>query len=261
MWNSLVLLSLNRMWSCLIPCTASCWSFSCVSDLSSCKRLWNLLALLWVLYLNVCCRKVLISSIVIGLADLLHSIVVRHVKGFMRVDSSLWVSLSGNSTTMLVVEYSRAIRIVRLWVKATLPWVVSTMFKIDLWKFCSCSVITCWTMAGALSRMSRYSRHVSRTHVVDGVESVRTFACIKRSVHPLLSSFRSSRILKWRIVGSCGNSRVIQIETIWLLQIDSKTRVQLIIWESLVRKSHCWVVLINLLCCNLMRIHVETGWY
>ena len=220
--NCLILL-LDRVWSRCISCASCSWSFRCVSDLTSCKRLWYLLSLLWVLDFNVCCWQSLFTCVVVRFANLLHSVIMWHVKSFVRVDSTLrvWVPLSATYGIVLIIKYCRAIRIVCLRNETRLPWVVPAMFQIDFWQFWLIALITrSRTMTWALCRVRWNCRHVRRAHIVDGVESIRTFTCIKWSVHPLLRCFWSDcSVLQRRSIGSLRNSWVIQIEIIypWLL--------------------------------------------
>ena len=209
---------LDCMWCLSVSGTTRGRSFCCIFDLSSSKWLCNLLSFFLALNFNISCRKSLVTSIVVSFANLLHPIVVGHVEGLMWVDSSLRITLF--PYWMLIIEQSWAVRIVRLRVETALPWVVLTrMFKIDFRKFCRS--VVCWTVPRALRGVCRYCWHISWTNIINRVEGICTFTCIKWCVHPLFRCLwrDSCRILKWVCVGTClWDSRVIQIElSSWLL--------------------------------------------
>ena len=60
---------------------------------------------------------------------------MRHVQSLVGADPALRVGLSANSRAVLVVENSRAIRVVCLRVEAALPRVAAPMLEIDLREF------------------------------------------------------------------------------------------------------------------------------
>lgn len=57
---------------------------------------------------------------------------MRHVQSLVGADTALRVGLSADSRAVLVVENSRAIRVVCLRVEAALPRVAAPVLEIDL---------------------------------------------------------------------------------------------------------------------------------
>ena len=57
---------------------------------------------------------------------------MRHVQSLVGADTALRVGLSADSRAVLVVENSRAVRVVCLGVEAALPRVAAPVLEIDL---------------------------------------------------------------------------------------------------------------------------------
>ena len=182
---------------------------------------------------------------------------MRHVQSLVGADPALRVGLPANSRAVLVVENSRAIRVVCLRVEAALPRVAAPMLEIDLREL---GVVAVALRVGrALSRVGGDRRHVGRADVVDRVQGVRALARIERRIHPLLRSLGGTSCV---CVGSSWYAGVIQIEildTRLLLHVDAETGVQPIAGEPLVRQAHGRVVLVDLLCSDLLWGHVKAG--
>ena len=187
--------------------SASCRrALRCIPDLPSCQWLRYLLAFLRVLYFDVRCREALVSRVVVGFADFLHSVIVRHVQSLVGVDTTLGMGLSSNSCVVLVVESSGAIRVVCLGIEAALTRVAASMFEIDLGELWIVAVAL--GVCRALSWVGGYGRHVGRADIIYGVECVGTFARIERGIHPLLCSLGGGICI---CIGSSWYPRVIQI--------------------------------------------------